>query len=121
MLSKNGTITLSKVRGEEINAGQMSSKRRVLRATELINRGDLHYVRLEFDNVPDPKADFLTYSVLDGQRRVVWDGQLWCPLVNSAASILECCQGVTKENMKEFSDKLASGQLFPQNQHDEPE
>jgi len=107
---KNDTITLTRVHGEQFEP-KMSNKYRVLRVMELINRDDLHYIRLEYDDdISDPSADHMIMGAkTDCLQRVLWDDLLWCSLDDSAASILECCQGVSKERMEAFSDKLAQG------------
>ena len=102
---------------------------RVLRVTELVKQGNLHYVKLEFNegDVADPKADpmivgtitrtieqtpeqgqAVSPKVLDHQWRVMWDNKLWRPLDDDAATILEAFRGIKKKDIQAFADKLAS-------------
>ncbi|MGI9571284.1 MAG: hypothetical protein ACR2PH_16455 [Desulfobulbia bacterium] len=102
----------------------------VLRVVELVKEGNLHYVKLEFNEgeVADPKSDPMIVGTisrfipqesnddvsLDTQWRVMWDNKLWRPLDDDAATLLECFRGIDKNDIKAFADKLSSDQ-FRQN------
>lgn len=105
----------------------------VLQVVELVKEGHLHYVKLEFieGDMADPKSDPMivgtisrfieqkpvpallgdSTKVLDHQWRVMWDNKLWRPLDDDAATLLECFQGIDKDRMTSFANKLASGKF----------
>lgn len=104
----------------------------VTKVLELINDGNLHYVKLEFiqGEIADPKADPMIVGAIsrtveqqssddvavsptqtDYQWRVLWNNKLWRPLDDDGLTLLETFCGIKASDMQKFAEKLYNAKL----------